>query len=356
MKFFRHMLFNDLGNTDTGSAGDSGGVADIDSSDNGGSGDDWETNDDAQIGTSWSSTIKDLGLDPKKYGLDEESGPVAGDEGAEDVSHGSDKDDQGSQKTEENNWLERVNNLGAIHNEQPVKIESAEQLKELIQKGHDYTSKTQSLSEDRKAFESEKSQATEQFEKAVAEFNQTQSQLEGQIRELQQWTIALDQLKENAPDIHEEVARAFKETERHFKNPVLDQQLSAVNKRLEEAEKKLASREDKVILDSFESDWKAMAATEQSLKELGITIDKDKVKARWAETGMSPEEVVGSMYFKQIAQAKASKQKVEATQQKVAARPTGAAAASRPGSKKPAAQGKSLGQYAKDLASHYGIT
>jgi hypothetical protein len=289
--------------------------------------------------------MKELGLDPSKYGLNEVQS-----EAPKEESHGSDENQEAGQVTDEKSYLDWVNSLGAIHNEQPVKVESIEEVKNALQMFKDYTQKTQTLSEERKGWDQEKSGAETELRAAIDHFNTHQKDHEKSLQDLQQWKFTLENLKETAPDLFEEVERAHNGTVKQFSNPVLDQQLSAVNKRLEDAEKKLASREDKLILDSFETEKTAMNATEQSLKELGINIDWADVKKQWANTGMPLKNVVGSIYFENVAKAQASKSKVETTAKKVAARPIGAASASRPGNKVPQIdRTKSLFEQAQEL-------
>lgn len=294
-------------------------------------GDSFDT-DNGLIETSSEDAIKHLGLDPTKYGLDKEEVAETPDE----ESQGSDEGEEAGQVTDEKSILDLVNSLGAVHNENPIKVESPEELKNLIQMGKDYTLKTQSLSEERKAWEAEKSSAEEEITKAIEEFNTNQQNFSKQIQELQQWTFALNELRDNAPDVFEEVQRAFNGVQKQFSNPIINQQLEAVNKRLSEAEAKLSQRESKLIVDQFESEKASLSATEQSMKELGITIDWTKVKGEWANSGQPLKSVIGGLYFDQIAKAQASKSKVETTKAKVAAKPAGAASASRPGGKVPA--------------------
>jgi len=300
------------------------------------------------IEPTYKDTLTELGLDASKYGLDENQ-----DESSSEESQGSEEVEEAGQATDEKSYLDRVNSLGAIHGETPVKVESEEQLKELIQKGFDYTQKTQSLSEERKAWADEKSSAEKELNSAIEEFNNAQKAYGQQLQELQQWTFTINQLKENAPDVFEEVQRAYEGTTRQFSNPIINQQLETVNKRLSEAEAKLAERENKLIVDSFESEKSSLSATEQSMKELGVTIDWQAVKKEWAATGLPLKNVVGSLYFDSIAKAQASRSKVETTKAKVAARPQGVSGVSRPGNKVPQIDRKlSLYEQAQQMYKH----
>lgn len=301
------------------------------------------------IGDNDDNVFKSFGLDASKYGLDDsqDETPLAESQGSEDSQ-------DASQATDESAFLERINALGAIHNDQPIKIESIDDIKNFLQMGKDYTVKTQSLSEERKAWDTEKSGAEKELNGAIEKFNADMKSYEGQMQEMQQFTFTLNRLKESAPDIYEEVQREYHKTVEQFSNPVLDKQFAEQNRRFEEIEKKLTSREDKLIIDSFDNEYAALAPLEQSLKELGITVNKSEVKNKWAATGLSPEEVVGAMYGKMAMQAQASKSKVQTTQQKIAAKPVGGAGASRPGSKAPAIDSKLTGMaYASALLDRY---
>ena len=321
--FIRERLMNELSD-----GGDNGGES---SSETPSAGDSFSGEE--IIGTSSEQAFKDHGLDPAKYGVSKETDeePVL-----EDDSQGSEEVQKAGQAIDEKSFLDRINSMELVHNGAPFKVESVDEVKNGIQMLKDYTVKTQALSEERKALDAEKSQTYETLNASIQEHNETLNQFEAQIKEFQQWQFTLNEMKESAPDVFEEVQRAFNGASKQFSNPILDQQLAAVNKRLEEAEKKLSSREDKLIVDSFESDFAALKATEQSLKELGITVNKDEVKKEWVRTGLPVKQVLGSLYFDQMTKAQSSRTKVETTKAKVAAKPTGAASASRPGKREAA--------------------
>jgi hypothetical protein len=192
---------------------------------------------------------------------------------------------------------------------------------------------------------------------AIDEFNNSQKAYAQQLQEMQQWTFALNQLKSDAPDIFEDVQRAYEGTVKQFSNPVLDQQLASFRAELEEAKKGFAERENKMVLSSFEQEKAQLSATEQSLKELGINVDWNEVKKQWANTGLPLKQVVGSIYFENVTKAQASKAKMETVAKKVAARPVGAAGAARPGEKIKAIDPKLSGlQYASKLWDRYANT
>jgi len=253
---------------------------------------------------------------------------------------GSSEPEEGAaQETEESAFLKAINSLGAEREGQPVTVSSKEEVKNALQMYKDYTSKTQTLSEERKGFESEKSQAEQVFQESVQELNASIEKHQQQLAELEQWSFALNQLKQEAPDLFEEVQRKYDGVKSQFSNPILEQQLKAIREEMEPLKKSLHQRENEVILKGFESEFDAEKAIEQSLKELGVNVDKEAVKREWASTGLPVKKVIGALYGEQILKAQASKAKVATVQKKVAAKPTGAATASRPGSRAPEVRG-----------------
>jgi hypothetical protein len=305
-----------------------------------------------ELGGDPNEILKSRGLDPKKYGLDKDD-----DEESEEVEQETDEKEEagraaaGKVSGDEKSILTFVNSLGAVDGQNQIKVESKDQLKDLLQKGHNYTQKTQALSDERKVFDSEKVEAEKIFSKSVEDFNKSIQTHQKDLRELQQMKHALAKIQKSAPDIFSEFQEAYSAAGEYFDNPVYNQQFAQLKAELDETKKMLSTRENKVILDSFDKDKSAFAATEQSWKELGITVDWDKAKQKWAQTGLSLEETLNSMYASTVLKAMASKSKVDTTKRKVAARPAGAASGSRSGGKLPARKpGQSAFQRAMQMA------
>lgn len=254
------------------------------------------------------AVFEDLGIDPTKYGID-----LAGKEKEE-----STNDQENTEETQETSILDTINAMNLIHNDNPIKIDSEDKLKQLIQQGYDYTAKTQNLSEERKRWETEKVQAETELNAAIEEFNKGQESYSKELNEIQVWRHALDHIKNNAPDVFEEVQQAYNQITNQYKNPIVEQQLKAMQAQLQEAMKGVKQQEYKGIVDEFEREFKSMDSTLQALKELGISVDEAKVKAEWKDTGLPVKKVIGSMYFEQIAKAQASKNKVQSTGKKIA--------------------------------------
>lgn len=276
--------------------------------------------------------FKDLGIDPNKYGINKEEEKLEGKSETDEAQAAPDKQGLAIDDTA---IIEKLNALNLVHNENPFKVESLDEAKNLIQMGRDYSAKTQALSAERKDWEANAVQAETEFKAAIEEFNSQRSQLENDYTEMQQFRFALDRMKLEDPDIFEAVQRHYQQAGHHFNNPVVNQRLKAMQSELAETKKALSQRESKLIVDEYETEKKGMAATEQSLKELGINVDWNAVKKEWTETGLPLSKVVGSMYFDSVAKAQASKSKVEATKAKVVAKPNASAASARVGQTAP---------------------
>jgi hypothetical protein len=292
---------------------------------------------DRSIEPDFTDTMKDMGLDPNdfgfKSGFEEEEKET--NEAASEEPQGSGEEAKPGLETDENGLLELVNSLGAIHNDSPVSVASKDELKNLIQMGKDYTVKTQSLSEERKAFESDRDLTREELNGAINEFNNQTKAFDEQFKELQSLRFTLKELEQRDPDLFSEFSRVQQDVHKQFSNPILDQQLQEIRAELAETKKGLSVKENKATLAEFDREKSLMSATEQSMKELGVTIDWELAKQEWASTGLPLSKVVGSIYLENVAKAQASKSKVDNTRAKVQAKPTGAASNNRPGSKVP---------------------
>ena len=263
--------------------------------------------------------FKDLGIDPSKYGLNE-----------------AEESDENQENTEgealqETSILDTINAFNMTHGDSTIKIESEDQLKELVQKGYDYTLKTQNLSEERKGWDLERSQAETELNAAIETFNQTQESYSQQLNELQQWQHTFERLKSEAPDVFEEVQNAYNHTANQFRNPILEQQMKAMQSQFQEALKGVKAQESKAIVDEFEREKQGMASTEKALNDLGIKLDWDKVKAEWRDSGLPLKKAIGAIYFEDIAKAQASKAKVATVQAKTSVKTNGAGSSPRPG-------------------------
>lgn len=265
----------------------------------------------------------ELGLDRSKYGLTENE--------EEDTEVVEDGEEAPAGDVQENGILEQINKLGLVHNDTDLKVESVEQLKNLVQQGFDYTKKTQSLADERKSFEVEKGSAEKELMSAIEDFNKQSEGLSAQLQELELWGHTIERMKSEAPDVFEEVQALFDGTRRQYDNPMFKNQIESLRKEFSETQNSLKQRENQAIIDQFEREKGSMGDIEKSMSDLGIKVDWDKVKSEWVNTGMDLKKVVGSLYFESITKAQASKEKVAATKTAATKRPVGTGTSSRPG-------------------------
>lgn len=223
--------------------------------------------------------------------------------------------------------LNLINSLGAIHNGQPVKVDSVDQLKELVQKGYDYTKKTMEISEKDKAF-------TEKEQKYEAEYKQRQTQLQEYenslatvIQETQIAEAVLADMKATDPDLFEDFRQRY-EKELNRRNqfmPYLKQfegQVNQLNGKLQSLEQQKAQSELAAVRQNWESELKDTQTNyAPKLAKLGIVVDWDKVQKTWqadASGKLSVVGAVGALYGDAIQNAYESQQKMLETKNKTA--------------------------------------
>lgn len=99
--------------------------------------------------------------------------------------------------------LEQVNGLGSVHSGQPIKVDSVDQLKELIQKGFDYTKKTMAHSDAVKLKDEEFNQREAKFTERETQIAQKEQELQSVVIENQLITNMLTRWKTEDPDAFE---------------------------------------------------------------------------------------------------------------------------------------------------------
>ena len=105
--------------------------------------------------------------------------------------------------------LNLINSLGAIHNGQPVKVDSVDQLKELVQKGYDYTKKTMELSEQDKSFKEREQKYEADYTQRQAQLQEYENSLATVIQETQIAEAVLTEMKATDPDLFEDFRQRY---------------------------------------------------------------------------------------------------------------------------------------------------
>lgn len=224
--------------------------------------------------------------------------------------------------------LEQINQLGAIHNGLPITINDANQLKEIIQKGFDYTKKTMAHAEEVKA-------KSEEFAKLEATYKEKETALAQKEQEIQEVvndnniiTSLLTKWQSSDPELFSYIQSAYMQELNAYKQhqPVLAK-YEGEFKALREEINGLRGQKQTEELNSIRQGWEKELSEVQSksaasLAKLGVKVDWEKVKSTWttdATNKMSVEDALYAAYGKEIAKANQSYQKLLATKNKAQA-------------------------------------
>lgn len=224
--------------------------------------------------------------------------------------------------------IEQINRLGAIHNGLPIKVDSPEQLKEIIQKGFDYTKKTMAHAE-------EVRQKTEQFASQEAKLKETETALAQREQEIQSVvndnniiTNLLLKWQSSDPELFSFIQSAYQQEANQFKmqQPIVAK-YEGQFKQLQDEIQKLKGGKQTEELNSIRQGWEkelgdVQARSASNLAKLGVKVDWEKVKSVWSgdATGkMSVEDALYAAFGKDIVKANQSYQKLLATKSKASA-------------------------------------
>jgi hypothetical protein len=221
--------------------------------------------------------------------------------------------------------LGKINSLGLIRNGMPVSIESPEQLKEVIQKGFDYTQKTMEHAETVKAKEQEWVTKEAQFTEREAQFTQREQQHETVFRNNDIIADMLVEMQTNDPELYAEIDRLFIKQENAFNQQFKHtEKFNGEIKNLRGEIQSLRGENQAKELGQIKQGWeKGLSETQASfaapLAKLGVKADWEKVKAAWsADTSntMTVEQALHAVHGKDILSANQSYQKLLATKNK----------------------------------------
>lgn len=230
--------------------------------------------------------------------------------------------------------VEQLNALGMVHNGQPLKVESLEQVKELIQKGQDYTKKTMAHSEEVKAKEA-----------AFVERESTLQAREVELNDVIQDNKIIESIlmkwQKDDPDMFAFVQEAYRgEVQELEKNKPVIAKYENQFKELKDEISTLKKSKTEENHNEIKKGWETELGTVQAkngaaLKKIGVNVDWDKVKETWAAdttNKLTVEAAMYAMYGADISKANKSYQNLQATklktQQKLSGR-TGAGSSSR---------------------------
>lgn len=224
--------------------------------------------------------------------------------------------------------LKGVNGLGMIRNGLPVSVESPEQLKELIQKGFDYTQKTMEHAELVKAKEVE-------FQQKEASFKEVETQLAQKEQEIQQTIFTnqimgalIEEMQTEDPELFAHLDALFRKKEHAYlaQRPLQKQfegKIGELEKKLSGLEQQKQSEELGKIKQGWESELSdVQTRLAASISKLGVKPDWNKVKQAWtadATNSMSVEQAFYAVHGKDIVAANESYKKLLQTKTKTQA-------------------------------------
>ena len=184
------------------------------------------------------------------------------------------------------------------------------QMKELAQKGFDYTQKTQALSEERKRFSEESELAIRDLEQAISKHSED-------LKSKQLWDHYVDNLKQSDPDLYEQVRQGFSQLTGAYNNPIVNQaieSLRAENQKLkqgfEEIQHEKVRKQLDTELNQVKSEFDPVA------KALNMKLEWDKVVEAWKNGAKDVKTAFYAIYGEDITKRYKSRAKVEQTKKK----------------------------------------
>jgi hypothetical protein len=221
--------------------------------------------------------------------------------------------------------LKGVNSLGMIRNGLPVNVDSPEQLKELIQKGFDYTQKTMEHAEAVKAREAEFQQKESSFKELEGQLAQKEQEIQQTIFTNQIMGAIVQDLQAEDPELFAHLDALYRKKENaYMAQRPLQKEFEG---KISELEKKLSSFETQKQteeLGKIKQGWESELSDVQtkfaaSISKLGVKPDWDKVKKAWtadATNSMTVEQAFYAVHGKDIVAANESYKKLLQTKTK----------------------------------------
>ena len=190
---------------------------------------------------------------------------------------------------------------------------SKSELKELAQKGYDYTQKTQEISK-RNLDLDEKIKGLEEREKQFqVKFQEERQKFEKELNQKKQWDFVLNALQKQNPDLFEDVKSFSEELMVNYQNPLVQGLMEKVNA----LESRGIEKEDQEIANQYYRELDDVKANLiPKLDKLGIKVDLEKVKEAWINGAESVKAATYSIYGDQIRKLQESKIKLSQAKRK----------------------------------------
>lgn len=189
--------------------------------------------------------------------------------------------------------IDQINAIGAIHNGLPIKVDSPEQLKELLQKGFDYTKKTMAHAEEARLKQEEFAKIESGFKEREATYAQKEQGLHEVSFMNNIVNTMVDKWATTDPELHAYIQAEFqKEIQEYNKSQPIIAQYEGKFKQLEDKFAQLEQGKQQSELGDIKKNWETGLADLQTqrgarLKELGIVPNWEKVKEVYASDASS---------------------------------------------------------------------
>lgn len=248
--------------------------------------------------------LKELSKNPKQFDQSIE------DKLAEGKDAGKDKGAKDSEQPKEKDSKEDFETI--VYKGEEKKLSKSE-LRELAQKGFDYTQKTQEVSKRNLELE-EKLKGIEEKEKQIyTKFQEEKTKFETDINEKKQWDFVLNALQKQNPDLFDEIKNFSEELMINYQNPLVQGLIEKVNY----LEKSGVEKEDQEIANQYYGELNTLKSTLfPSLEKLGIKVDEEKVKQAWIKGAENVKAATYAIYGDQIRKLQESKLKLTAAKRK----------------------------------------
>lgn len=214
----------------------------------------------------------------------------------------------------ESGLLDLVNKMEFKHEGNSFKVNDENHLKELVQKGYDYTANMQSLKQ-------EQTEIEQMLEQRVSAFEQQYQQHQEFNQNAEKFDYALQRMKASNPDLHEQVLEFVSGVQGEIENPYLKGITERLTRTEQTLQKKIQELESRSIVSDFDKDKAQFSPKiEKTIEKLGLKVDWDKVKSQWSKSdGESVEKAFYAVCGKEIADRYASRMNVDQAKTKAAA-------------------------------------
>lgn len=225
--------------------------------------------------------------------------------------------------------LNQINGLGAVHHGTPIKVDSPEKLKQLLEMGAGFYQKTEAHANEVKAKEAEFQQKEQSFKEREAALVQQEQSFEKGKAFNQIFMDLLSDMQESDPELFQHLDGLFVQREKAFKtqNPMMkafDQKFAELDNRFKSIEQQKQNEELKGIKQSWENGLTELQnKVAVSLSKLGVVPDWNKVKSTWtadATNKMTVEQAFYATYGADIQKANESMKKLLETKAKTSAK------------------------------------